>query len=293
MKVAMDECARIRDELALYAVGALDPAERAAVAHHLERCPSCREEAERVVATADSLAFALAAASPLHPPPELKGRVLQAVRDRRAAGDRPETADDTPGPGELAVVPPPAPPTRSSRRWLGNLGGRPVSGRLVGLGVAAVLAVVVVVALAWAASLQVALAREQSLRAEYATLVSQQEVVLDVVDSSKTSKIHLHAPNPASAAYGKLYTRPDRADVVVMASHLPHPSSGQDYHLWVTSAGQTTLAGVMPVNDQGFGLLVFQASRPGPTFDSVRLTLQNPGSAAPAGETILVGSPGP
>jgi hypothetical protein len=43
----------------------------------------------------------------------------------------------------------------------------------------------------------------------------------------------------------------------------------------------------MKVNEQGFGLLVFDADRNGPVYDSAQLTLQPIGSSAPAGSPIL------
>ncbi len=123
-------------------------------------------------------------------------------------------------------------------------------------------------------------------------LVSQQETVLEVVDARNTIKRNLAPPDGsggATASYGKLYTRPDLSDVVAMAGRLPPPPAGQAYHLWLTQAGQSSapqLAGVLAFN-QGFGLLVFDAAQPGPTYNAAWVTLQPPGSAAPAGPTVL------
>ncbi|MQY04469.1 anti-sigma factor family protein [Actinomadura macrotermitis] len=39
-----DDCARSRGTLGVYVLGAIDPAERAALERHLERCPACRDE---------------------------------------------------------------------------------------------------------------------------------------------------------------------------------------------------------------------------------------------------------
>jgi hypothetical protein len=134
----------------------------------------------------------------------------------------------------------------------------------------------------------VALARERALRAEFANLVDQQELVLEVIDSNKTTRRVLLPPEKGSSdAYGKLFTRSDLPHVVAMAARLPQPPAGQVYHLWVTSAGQTRLAGVMKVNEQGFGLLVFDADRNGPVYDSAQLTLQPIGSATAAAPPIL------
>jgi hypothetical protein len=76
-------------------------------------------------------------------------------------------------------------------------------------------------------------------------------------------------------------------NVVAMAGRLPPPAAGQAYDLWVTSHGQTQLAGVMAVNAQGFGLLVYAADQNGPTYDAARLILQSPGSPAPGDDVVL------
>jgi hypothetical protein len=151
------------------------------------------------------------------------------------------------------------------------------------------LAILMVVAflLWWISELNTALAQERTLRAEFANLVSQQELVLEVIDSNKTIKQALRSPTGAPA-YGKIYTRPDMADVVVMVAKLPDKPTGQAFHLWLTSQNKTELAGVLNTNEQGFGLIVFKANRNGPTFDSVRVTLQPMGSTSPSDPPVLI-----
>ena len=143
----------------------------------------------------------------------------------------------------------------------------------------------------WSVQLQAALARERALRAEFASLVDQQEVVLEVVDSDKTIRRVLLAPEPRTdsslPAYGKLFTRSDLVHVVVMVARLPQPEAGEGYHLWLTDKGQAKLAGIMRVNDDGFALLVFDADRNGPVYDSAKLTLQPLDSESPSDEIIL------
>ncbi len=42
------------------------------------------------------------------------------------------------------------------------------------------------------------------------------------------------------------------------------------------------------MNQTGFGVLVFDAGREGPSFTSARVTLQPPGSREPGGATALL-----
>ena len=155
--------------------------------------------------------------------------------------------------------------------------------RLVNWGLAILLAF----SLAWGFQLNVALAQERALRSEFANLVDQQEIVLEVIDSSKTTKAFLRATSNDSNSYGKLFTRSDFEEVVAMAGRLPVPPAGQAYHLWVTEEGKTYLAGTMKVNDKGFGLLVFTADQPGPVYEAAQLILQPSDSTSPVGTPII------
>jgi hypothetical protein len=146
-----------------------------------------------------------------------------------------------------------------------------------------------VLTLAWSIQLNRALARERALRIEFMDLVGQQqELVLEVVDSNQTTRRVLLPPGGESRAYGKLFTREGLPHVVAMAARLPQPPPNQSYHLWVTEAGETSLAGELTINQAGFGLLLFDDDSDNPSYEAAQLTLQSPGSNRPAGEVILV-----
>lgn len=150
-----------------------------------------------------------------------------------------------------------------------------------------VMLVVAILSLVWNAHLSVALAEERSLRAEFANLVDQQELVLEVIDSDQTSRVILRPIDQDSRSYGRLFTRADLPHVVVMAARLPQPPPGQRYHLWVTYEGEIQHAGVLKLNEEGFGLLIFDADQPGPSYKSVQITLQPPDQILNQGKPIL------
>lgn len=110
------------DEVAAYALGALDPSEVAAFERHLESCTVCRDELlafRQVVQT-------LPMGAPEHrAPPELRRRVLDAV------ANEPRVAPDAAGS---------AAPRPSRRRWLVP---RPAAALAGALAVAAVALAVV------------------------------------------------------------------------------------------------------------------------------------------------------
>src|SRR5918996_1125661 len=217
----------VQELLEAYVLDTLDATERARVERHLQSCEDCQRLVYEYVEIAIKLPQALATATKLPLPPEIKTRLLQTLAAERSP----------------------------ARRRVNPFAWRP---RLVTLSLAILLAF----SLAWGFRLNVALAQERALRSEFADLVDQQEIVLEVIDSSKTTKAFLRATADDSKSYGKLFTRSDFTDVVAMAGRLPVPSEGEAYHLWVTEDGQTYLAGTMKVNDEGFGLLVFTANQP-------------------------------
>ena len=242
----------VQELLEEYVLGTLDAAEQARVERHLQNCEDCQRLAQEYAEVASKLPQALAKASELPLPPEIKTHLLQTLASERS-------------PASVRV---------------NVFGWRP---RLVMWGLAILLAF----SLAWGFRLNVALAQERALRSEFADLVDQQEIVLEVIDSNKTTKAFLRATTSDSRSYGKLFTRSDFPDVVAMAGRLPVPPSGQAYHLWVSEQGETYLAGVMKVNDKGFGLLVFTADQPGPIYEAAQLILQPIGSTSPSGEPII------
>ena len=230
----MMEHAELRDRLEAYALGALDPEEAEELTRHLRSCAGCRAELDvyrRVVA---ALPASLAAASPLRVHPSLKRRVLAAV---------------------------PVPPARRRRPF--RIGVWP--------------AAVAVAALMFAGSTAWALHLQRQLAAEVVKAPTQEKLdrmldqgeqlrVLEVLDSGTTVKRPLRAVDRGSPAYGKLWTRGDDRDVVVMVNKLPQPPAGARYELMVTSGGQTRDAGTLRVDQDGFAMLLFSADHPGPSY---------------------------
>jgi anti-sigma factor RsiW len=283
---SMMEHRRIKDLLEAYTLDVLEPDERHAVQQHLATCTDCRRLADDLAATVDLLPLALAAASPLRPPTDLKDRVLHATQ----APSLPLLAKRTEASGNKEMPEAPrlvARATSPATRW-SVLPWQTGRWRTVA---AAALLVVLGLSLVWGVRLSEALDQERALRERVAAHFSQQqEIVLEVVDADEATRLILRSPDPDSRAYGKLFTRPDLPHVVAMAARLPIPPEGQTYHLWLTSEGRTFLAGVLPVNDQGFGLLTFDADHGGPVYEAARLTLQAAGAEAPGGETVLAWS---
>jgi hypothetical protein len=80
-------CTHIREELGAYVLAALEPDERDAVAAHLEQCPDCAAEHERLAGMPALLVHAEGLEIP-DAPPAVEERVLDAIARERGAGRR-------------------------------------------------------------------------------------------------------------------------------------------------------------------------------------------------------------
>ena len=72
----MSQHSEYAENLAAYALGALPDAEAEELRRHLETCPECRGELERLRPAVDALP---ASVEQFEPPPELKGRLMSVV----------------------------------------------------------------------------------------------------------------------------------------------------------------------------------------------------------------------
>jgi hypothetical protein len=186
-------------------------------------------------------------------------------------------------PAALAAASPSQPDAAVLRRVLAVATRPPLWPRVAALALAAAALVLIAVG-AWNVSLTQTIAHERDV---YRRLAGQQEIVFEVVDSPKATKLVLRSPVSGSTAYGKVFVRSDLPFVVAMGGNLPPPPAGQAYHLWLTlDSGETVLAGILTA-DEGFGSVVYQAGRNGPTFQSVRVTAQASGASAPEGVPIV------
>jgi hypothetical protein len=84
----MTSCDQIRHEIGGYVLGALEPAEAAAVRAHIERCPECAEEHAALAKLPALLDLAQGIDTAATPAPSLEERVLDGVARSPRTGSR-------------------------------------------------------------------------------------------------------------------------------------------------------------------------------------------------------------
>ena len=253
----MSEHQQFVDDLSLYALGALEGEERAALEKHLEGCASCRRELEQL--RGDMALMALSAAGPA-PPMRARTRLMTAVSlDTRA---------------KPIVV--------KKRSWWGAFGW------------VAATAMAAIAVFFWHQSDQMA-QRMASLDNEISAQQAELERVRSVVatlTSPDAQVVTVAAPNAPPQPQGKaIYVR-DRSSLVFIASNLPAPPASKAYELWlIPKEGAPIPAGVFKPNAHGSATVVNPPLPAGVEAKAFAITIEpESGSLSPTMPIVMVGS---
>ena len=199
-----------RELLGAYALGAVTPDERRAVAEHLTTCEECPAELARLRVAVHALPLALA---DREPSPALRDRIEAAARQDLANGRGQE------GGRPASVLPtPPAPPAAMRPPERSNLRRLPVT--------------------PWAAAAVVLLAVSLGLLGWNLRL--QQ-------DLGRREAVETFALRPSAAApgaSGQLTYLEDRRVLILAVRDLPPLAPGQVYEVWLIRDGAPAPAGV-------------------------------------------------
>jgi hypothetical protein len=233
---------------------------------HLAACPEAHAEFEELGSVVSVL---LASVDQVEPSEALRGRILDAARADRIRAETPATAPTR----DLRSA-----PSRLDRLGLGSSGSRPV---WAGLGIAAVLAVVVLGA--WNLQLQ---ASNQELAAYQRGVAA----VIDAASRPGAQLAVLAASSPSSPAAGIAAVRPDGTVAIAMRGLAP-TSGSQVYEAWLVAANAKPVPiGGFQVGGTGSGTLVATSATPSPGV-VVALTLElGPGATAPTLPIVAKGA---
>ena len=240
-----------------YALGILDPEERAAFEAHLSRCDECEAEVRSLCRVTAALAHAV---PPQTPRPGLRQRTLDALAGSSSA--RPwlplaATVLVAVGAGIYAA--------RLHMR-VADLEGRLEQALLQASGV------------------------EQSM-ADARRVSGELQSAMGVLAAPDLVRIDLTGQAPAPQARARaLWSR--ARGMVFTASNLPPLPPGRAYQVWVVTAQAPISAGLLPLDQAGVGQTFFDTPPDIPPPAAVAVSIEPAGGVpAPTGAIYLVGKP--
>ena len=262
------------ESAAPYALGALDPAERATFEAHLAACAECRD----AIVAYREVAGALAHVAPPVVPPNAAALRERIVRNARGVHPIGVVARPSPDGSQPRVVVPSG-TIAASRRipW-------------------AVAALSLAAAVAFAFVYRAERNRGVGLRSELASLRdarAHDDSVLAAFVGPEVHVVSLAAPSEKPAV--RVFWNHTRNTFIVTASALPPAPEGKTYQLWALRKGQAPLSmGTFVANPAGrtmTTLAVSSAIKGGGLIDDCALTIEPAGgSAQPTESPRLIGS---
>jgi len=266
----MDTHEQFAEDLALYALNALEGQERADLEKHLATCNACRAELEQL--RGDGALLALATVGP-KPPARARQRLLDSVATEAAASPTlaQKTREDGAAGSEV---------TRHS--WWGWLGW------------AATAAVIVFAASLWKEniSLKQTLVSASSQMAENARQLEQIRKIAAPIIEPEAQRVTLVSLKTPPQPQGKAFYLKNRGSLVFVANDMPALPPQKAYELWLIPVqGAPIPAGVFKPNAHGSATVVNPPLPAGAEAKAFAITVENEaGSAAPTSPVIMMGA---
>ena len=250
------------DQVAAYALDALDAGERAAFEAHLAGCTRCESTLRE---SREALAAVVLEGPAAVPPPDVKAALM-----RRVAGD----------------ATPVRRRTDTRRLWLRGVlvaaAAMVVGGFLTGMFVAARYEAELGRVARETSRLREDLARQE---AALQTRVAAYQAIVDLLRDPATRVIAMRGAGPSPTAEGRVVWH-ETAGGQVLVAKLPPAPAGKAYEMWTIAGGKPTAAGVFQVDESGQAIHRVPPGR-GPV-DVFAITLEPaPGVPAPTGPIVL------
>jgi anti-sigma-K factor RskA len=274
-------CDDVREMAGSFVLGALDPAEEAAVREHLATCTDAHAE----IAEAGSVLPVLLESVPVvEPSAAQKGRIMVAAAADLAARSVPPSAALATAAPEIApttAVQEPIPfPTTKAATVSAATAPRRTSPTSWILRVAAVVAIVALAG--WNLFLQNQLNGAEQYQRDVAAVLQ-----LAAKDGSMTAVLR---PAPTSEAAGLAAMNPD--GTLTLAVHDLDPTKGNEvYEAWLIGEDKVPVAiGGFQVGRDGTGYLATSGVHPAAGIQVVLTREPAPGATAPAGPVVSSGA---
>jgi len=261
-----------RELAALYALGALTPAERRAFEAHLADCAECTAEVQSLSAVTGALAQAVPQQDP---PASLRARILGQI-----GGDVPRAGQSPSVRRPLATA------------YLAWLATAALLVLAIGLGAYAITlrSRVETLELRLRAAMQQADASERQI-AELRRVAAETVSQMAVLASPDLQRIDLAGQRVAPQASGRAFWSRSRG-LVFTASRLPPLPPGKAYQLWILTPDPAPIsAGVFKPDPAGGVVAVYRplVDLAKPSAVAVTIEPEN-GVPAPTGDRYLVGT---
>jgi anti-sigma-K factor RskA len=255
----MSEHERYAEDLALYALDALEGEDRARVDEHLAECAACRRELEQL--RGDTALLALSTAGP-RPPQRARQRLLDAVaREPR----RPTLVES---------------PTR--RSWWGWLGW------------AATAAVVIFALSLWRenSGLKDTLASANSEAAKSTREMEELRRIAAPILEPESQRVTLVAAKTPPQPQGKVFYLRNRNSLVLLANNLAPLPAQKAYELWlIPTSGAPIPAGVFKPDAHGSASVVNPPLPAGAEAKAFAITVENEaGATTPTMPIVMMGA---
>jgi Anti-sigma-K factor rskA/Putative zinc-finger len=254
----MSEHEQYADDLALYALEALQGEDRVRIESHLATCPACRLDLEQL--RGDTALLALSAAGP-RPPQRARQRLLEAV------AREPHISSS---------------PAISRRSWWGVLGW------------AATAAVLIFTLSLYRdnSSLRQAVASSSSESARNAREVEELRRIAAPIIAPEAQRITLVSTKTPPQPQGKAFYLRNRSSLVFLANNMPPLPPQKAYELWlIPTAGQPIPAGTFKPDAHGSASVVNPPLPAGVEAKAFAITVENEaGSQTPTSPILMMGA---
>jgi hypothetical protein len=269
----MSEHEQFVEDLALYALNALEGDGRAALEKHLATCNSCRLELEQL--RGDGALLALSTTGP-KPPARARQRLLDAVA-KEAAASSTLSRRSLEIPRKDGV-----PIPHTSRHWWGWLGW------------AATAAVIVFAASLWEenAGLKQSLASASTVVAQNARELEDLRRIAAPIIEPEAQRVTLVSVKTPVQPQGKAFYLRKRSSLVFVANNMPTLPPQKAYELWLIPAqGAPIPAGVFKPDAHGSATVVNPPLPAGMEAKAFAITVENEsGAATPTMPIVMMGT---
>ncbi len=256
----------IRDDLGLYALGALDADARASFEVHLATCPECRAELAQIAPVIEALSQSV---PQVDPPAGLRDRVLALVHPAGRTASAPSVG----GVARWA--------------WLAAAAAVVISVGLGGYAMRLQARIDDLSSQLSAADRALQAAREETIEARRALDGAQSDV--RVLLAPDLTRVVLAGEGSTPAASGRAYYSPSEG-LLFTARNLRALPESQVYQLWLVTAAAPVSAGLLPLETTGSTTVLLQPPAGAGAPVAFAVTIEPAGGVpAPTGERVLLG----